>query len=355
MKSSQTITLDLLNTQLVEHKRNMRRLYKLDDVRRMALSQAKRVARGQPACIQPLIVTPGAGETTYNSAKHHKLITIAGHLRLRGNRYLGAKAPKLNCVLRFYANEADMLADMSTENGIRADPGPVSWGLHFRDLLDNEGANLRDLARDSGKSVQTIRELLALLDLAEPVQTLIDNGQLQITAADQLRRIKSAALQAKAAKRFVRSDTPVHQMKLVVDHLLDPAGKSAYQNSTSFKKKIPTQAEEASRLTRWDDAPAAPALEGQPAELDATLEDLRAAARFTCIKCPISTEHGQPEAAWHLATAAAGAVCSGCNMRLIKEACNSCPLPQMLSRVVRQRRQAQARPAVMNVLQGLAA
>lgn len=347
---SKDIVITVLNTQLVEHPKNMRRVYRLSDIAKMALSQANRAKGGKPPCTQPLIVTPGAGVFHYDSKSTRKLTVIAGHLRLRGNRYLGAQAPRLNCLVRFYNTEAEMLADMSTENGVRVDPGPVSWAFHFHSQLES-GVNIRELARDSGKSVPTIRSLLELLDLGAEVQTLIDAGQLPIGAGEHLLKIGNTALQARLARRFVKRATPVAQMVTAVNGVLGQA-----RQARGTTRKVGLRRQETAQPARFDDptdkTPAgnvrkprteaeehgdqAPALVGQPPELTAGLADLRQAAAAQCAACPLTAEHHQVEAAWHLARAATGQTCTACNMRAIKGACAACPLPAMLSRVVRQ-------------------
>lgn len=343
--------VSLLHTQVMDHPRNMRRVYPLDQVRRMALSQGGRAKAGKPALMEPIIVTPGAGETTYDSHKHHKLIIVAGHLRVAGNRFLGKDAPRMSAIVRFYANEAELLADMSTENGMRADPGPASWGVHVQALLD-EGYELRRISRDSGKSVATLRTLLKLKDLCPTAQELVDSGALQLGAAEELLRIPDGRTQAKVARRVAKAHTPIGQIKLVVDHVLEPHQPSPYANKTSFGK-VPKRIDP-EELKRSANVAAAPALSGMPAELETGLDDLRAAARFTCVQCPISAEHGQKEPAWHLARAAAGEVCSACNIRLVKGACGACPLPQMLSRVLRQvNGQRRQQPGMITSLVGV--
>lgn len=319
------------NTQLQRHPRNLRRTYKLADIRRMAVSQSDRARHGEPPCVQPLIVTPGAGERPYDSRKHPKLYIVAGHLRHAGNVYLGQDAPRLNCIIRYYADEATMLADMSAENGIRADVGPVSWAWHYQTQIA-AGKTLRQVARDSGRSLHVVTQALQLLELGQVAQDLIEAGALPIGAAEQLLRITDGRMQGAAAKRFAASGFSVRQIEVAVDALGRPKleskqpGRPSKGGNRGFRRII--------KMERVANAEV-PALVGKPAALNATLGDLRAAARAACHNCEIGSRLKDSEPAWHLATAAAGQVCSACDLRTIKDACLACPLPEMLSRVTR--------------------
>ena len=118
--------LYLPHTRLQRWKNNMRVRYPLNDVRRMGLSQAERARQGKDPCVHDLVITPGPGLRA-NGSRPHLWYIVAGHLRHAGNAWLGAKAPPLNCRVEFYADEAEMLADMSAENGVRSEPSPLGW------------------------------------------------------------------------------------------------------------------------------------------------------------------------------------------------------------------------------------
>lgn len=317
----------LLHTQLQRWPNNMRRRYPLDKVRRMAVSQADRARRGEPPCVQPVIVTPGPGETTYNSKRHPKLYIVAGHLRHAGNAFLKADAPRLNCVLRFYADEADMLADMSAENGIRAELSPIEWARHFQRQLD-AGKTERQVARDAGKSVHTVRSTVRLLELGAAAQELIDTEQLPASAGPVLLRIEDKAQQAEAARRFAKQDFTVAQMDVAVNVLV----KKGQVVNRHGRPKVQRLIKKPERIA----APDVPALVGQPAHSKANLGDLRAAAAATCASCEVNQDARYVEPAWHIAAAAAGQVCTACDLRTIKGACGGCPLPEMLARVTRE-------------------
>lgn len=322
----------MLHTQLQRHPRNMRRTYRLADVRRMAVSQADRARRGEPPCVQPIIVTPGAGERPYDSRKHPKLIIVAGHLRHAGNVYLGREAPRLNCVLRYYANEADMLADMSAENGIRAEVGPVSWAWHYQSQLA-DGKTVGQVARDAGKSVHVVNETLQLLKLGQVAQDLIEAGDLALGACAHLVRVTDGRVQAAAARKFVSAGFSVRQMEVAVDAICGGQAplKRVGRPAKPGKAQPPRRIIKMERVKNVD----VPSLVGKPAALPATLGDLRTAAREICGACEIGGPLNDKEPAWHLATAAAGQVCTACDLRTIKDACSACPLPEMLSRVTR--------------------
>jgi ParB/RepB/Spo0J family partition protein len=317
----------------------MRLRYPLADVRRMALSQAERARRGLDPCIQPLIITPcptplslkgrcvprseaewgGAGGEGEGAQQYY---IIAGHLRHAGNVYLKGQAPLLNCLVRHYPDEAAMLAEMRGENGVRADISPLGWARHYHDSLAADSTlTIQRLVRESGKSLHFVQEHLRLLELAAEAQALIDNGSIHFGALEHLLKLPTAQLQAQAASRFARRHSSLTAIQRGVEALLA-------QRPPKHQRLVKTE------RIKPEAAPAVPATVGLPADLPANLKELRVSAATTCALCS-EKPRGLAEPAWHLALSAAGETCVNCDLRTIKGACGGCPLPEMLSRLVR--------------------
>lgn len=314
--------------QLTRHPRNIRREYPTAAVRRMGLSQAECARSGLAACVQPLVVTVAPG-VAYDPAVHRTFVMVAGHLRHAGNAWLGEKAPPLNCVVRYYATEADMLADMGTENGVREDPGPSGWAIYLRGQLD-AGVPMHQLLRRTGLTLRRVEMLLDMAALAPAVQALLDAGRLPLGAIEHLKRIESPARQAKLARKLADAGATLKQIELAVRGSLN---KSEGGRKTADLLKVKRE------KTRTN----APALDGLPDELAATLGHVRGAAAVACSQCDVGAGLPFHEPAWHVAVEAVMSTCHRCDLRAFETVCKSCPLAEAMRGVVKAvRDQAQA-------------
>lgn len=307
------ILIFLNHAQLQRHPRNMRRTYGTADVRRMAVSQLERARRGEPACVQPLVVTPGPG-VTYDPAMHTTLTIVAGHLRHAGNASLKAASPPLNCLVRHYATDADMVADMGTENGLRADPGVLAWAHYVQGELA-AGVKLHQILQRTGLAMSRVRLLETLLQLATPVQQLVDQGQLALGAVEPLSRVMDPAAQADLARELAQRKATLQQVDLAVKAWLAQQSGDAPAPKGRGRKRVAS----------------VPALEGVPAHLPVTARQVRQAARLACHQCGNDPRLDEP--AWEIAVAAVDQTCNACDLRGFEVVCKSCPLAQAMRSV----------------------
>lgn len=319
-------TIYLHHTHLIRHPRNMRLTYHLADVRRMGLSQIARSRRGLEPCIQPLIITLGPGQTYHPHRHAHATFTIvAGHLRHAGNAWLKKEAPLLNCLVRDYPDEASLLAEMRTENGLRADISPLGWARHFHTSLAADPAlTIHHLARESGKNLHFVKQRLDLLKLTPVAQELIDRGDLPLGAIPLLLELEDPATQAKSAKSFAHSQATLKTIEKRITALLA---------AQAVQRKKPTRS-----------TPKRPAVDGLPASLPKpsdSLSALQTQAASACAKCDIGHTLPLSEPAWHFALKASGETCECCGLQSLKGACGGCPLAEVLTAVVRASRQPQ--------------
>lgn len=319
-------------TQLKRWPANIRRTYHLEDVAAMAQSQAERAERGQPACIHELVVTTRPGH--HYEKRDTSFFIVAGHLRHAGNVQLGKDAPLLNCVVRYYATEADLLADMRTENGQRRDPSPLEWAMHFQSELA-AGVTERDLIKQSGKSKHQLTTYLRLMQLSPVAQQMIDCGDLPIGAIEHLIEVEDLKHQAKIAKRLKGSTLKAIQ-------------KSVTAYLTLKAQSRPTASHQPPATNNQPLTPNRPSTDGLPADVAITAADLRPAACRTCAHCDIGLSIKVAEPAWHIALAAAGKVCDGCDLKRIKNACAGCPLAEMMSRLARTHGLTNNQPPTIN-------
>jgi len=287
-------------SQLHAHPQNARRRFDAADVERMADSMRERIGRGQPPVVQPLIVTLRA-EGGYT--------IVAGHLRHAGAIALGDSAVTLPCVMREYADDAAVLADIGTENGVRVDLTPGEWAGYIASRLE-AGVPMHELMRQTGFSRAKFDHLIAYASLAEAVQVAIDAGELPLSAASQLARIDSKTKQAKVATQAVKRRSTLEQLRAVVDAIATPKQRKA--TGAAIDQAV------------------------QDVDVPATLGDLRNHAAATCRHCAQYDNAVLSEPAWQLARREARAVCASCAAgspgSLI---CQQCPMTLLLTGVVK--------------------
>jgi ParB family transcriptional regulator, chromosome partitioning protein len=93
------------------------------------------------------------------------------------------------------------------ENCVREDLKPVEQAHAFKALMDSEGWTQERLAEELNLSPQTIGRAITLLALPEPVRELVEQGDLPITTAAELRQIKGKDAREKqeaVAKKIAR-------------------------------------------------------------------------------------------------------------------------------------------------------
>jgi ParB-like chromosome segregation protein Spo0J len=273
-------------TQLKRWPANLRKNYDPEAVTRMAVSQAERVARGQPACIHELVITTRPGHH-YESKRDESFFIVAGHLRHAGNAHLGKDAPLLNCVVRYYATGADMLADMRTENGQRVNLSPLEWADHFSQAIA-AGVPEHLLLKQSGQTSNFFQNCLILAKLSKPVQAIIDSGDLSIGAAKHLLEIENDKLQLQLARRL-RGRTIAE-----VEHAVGLVFK---RKDIPRKKTRPAPSAQR-HLGVSKAAPQRPATDNLPAYVPSNATSLRAAAKHACAICNIGRQLPLPEPAW---------------------------------------------------------
>ena len=321
-KNQETL-VHMPHTALDRHPRNMRRRYAPEDVKRMAVNQADRAKRGLDPCVLPIVVTPGPN-LRYNPRRHKRLIIVAGHLRHAGNAWLGKDAPLLNCIVRYYADDQAMQADMSTENGVRADISPLDWAHHLQAQMA-DGKTVKQLARDSGKSVTWINAHLALLELGQGAQALIDQGNLPMSAAEHLIKIQDKRTQDQMARRLAKRRATTAQIEAAITMYLQIARTGRPKPKARVVTKPGAKPKAAQRT----------AVEGLASDAPATIQALRDSAALECSQCGIGDRLPLNELAWHIALTAAGETCDCCNLKMVQDACAGCPLAAALSRVAR--------------------
>lgn len=302
------------HTQLTRHTQNMRREYPTSALRKMGISQQERARSGQACCVQPLVVTVGPG-VEYDPAVHTTFTIVAGHLRHAGNAWLGDDAPPLPCIVRFYLNEAEMLADMGTENGVREDVGVISWGLYLKQQLD-AGVKMHELLKRTGLSLGRAELLVELAGMPGLVQGVFDRGELPLGAVKALRLVDNREQQIELAIKLGQRRATMQQVEMAVRAL----------NSSTAKPR---------KYERRKPAADVPALVDVPADLPASLADVRKGAAKACEACEIGRDLPLDEPAWRIAVEAATSTCTSCDLKTFEQVCKACPLAEAMRNIVK--------------------
>lgn len=294
--------LMLKPSQLLTHPRNMRRFYPADQVREIANSIA-----ASKGVLAPLVIT--------KDAKSGKWLVIDGNMRLAGARLLGEKCPALECKVVDQA-EAEQRLSMVIANQVRYEVDPVSEGLHYKRLQQDEGLTVREISKRTGVYEARITNRKMLADLEEPIQELIIEGKLPADArvANALLQL-TASVRGKLAARLAQNpNTKIATILNACERLGE--GKKAV-------KKLKRPAVELSGVLN--------AGEGKPG-----WKGVREAAKKACHGCiQYEGELRQlPEPAWSMIAHSADKVCGACPLAEAQKICGSCPQVELLRQLV---------------------
>lgn len=134
--------------------------------------------------LQPVRVRFDKGRQRY--------VLIAGERRLRAAKLAGLTA--IDCILlEGNFSREDILREQILENALREDLKPTEQARAFRDLMDAQGWNGKQLAEHLHVHPSTVSRALALLDLADEAREKVDAGELTLTGALSQRRPCSPA------------------------------------------------------------------------------------------------------------------------------------------------------------------
>lgn len=176
---------------------------------------------------QPRAVTlpaaDGAGEET--ATAHYEI--IAGERRYRAARLAGLT--QVPVLVREVADEA-AAAMALIENIQRENLNPLEEAQGIKRLVNEFGLTHEQAAQAVGKSRSAASNLLRLLNLAEPVQTMLMAGDIDMGHARAL-LVLSGAAQITAANQVVARKMNVREAERLVRQLSQPQPASAAQEA----------------------------------------------------------------------------------------------------------------------------
>jgi ParB family chromosome partitioning protein len=144
-----------------------------------------------------------------------KWTIIAGERRYRAA--IRAGLPTLACVeARGNLTPEDILEDQLVENCVREDLRPLEQARAYKALMQRRGWSYRELGEFLHISKGKIAKAVALLELPEPVQELVEQGTLAPNTAYEVSRLETSADQVELARQVVEEGLSADDTSKVV-------------------------------------------------------------------------------------------------------------------------------------------
>jgi ParB family chromosome partitioning protein len=144
---------------------------------------------GSVGLLQPLIVRP---------LEDGRYELVAGERRWRAAQRAGIE--RVPAVVRT-SPEDERLQAALIENMVREDLNPVEQARACAALVDDLGISKEELARRVGRSRAAISNLIRLLDLPDPVLTLLERGDLSEGHGRAILQVRDQDRRARLAKQ----------------------------------------------------------------------------------------------------------------------------------------------------------
>jgi len=128
-----------------------------------------------------------------------KLQLIAGHRRYRELRALGVPFEKIDKKILENISEKEALLIAVSENRFRKDMSAVEEGRAFQSLRKVGRMSIEEIALRYKCSEAYVKDRLALLELPEKIQELIERGEIEMSYAKPINRLKKYGLSAQMA------------------------------------------------------------------------------------------------------------------------------------------------------------
>lgn len=187
----------------------------------------------QQGIVQPVVVTPGSGET---------YTIIAGERRWRAAQRAGLE--EVPVVVKNVDDDRQLLELALVENLQRADLNVIEEAEAFRSLQEAFGLSQEEIGVQVGRSRAAISNALRLLGLPEEIQDMMRDGQLTAGQARPLLSIEDPEEQLALAKRTVAEGLSARQVEALT------SGERKTRKRPSRPGMDPDTAAAAERLTR---------------------------------------------------------------------------------------------------------
>lgn len=162
----------------------------------------------QVGVLQPIVVGPADADGFYP--------LVAGERRLRAAKLVGlAEVP---AVIR-PTDDVSSLAEALIENVQREDLGPLEEAAAYRALMEDFSMTHEQVAQRVGKSRSAITNTVRLLNLAAPIQKLLNEGSLSAGAGRALLTVEYEGKAVAIAEEAARDGWSVRQVEDAVRRL----------------------------------------------------------------------------------------------------------------------------------------
>ena len=204
------------------------------DMRQDALDELAASIKVQ-GVVQPIVV-----RSIGRKGDNERFEIIAGERRWRAAQMAGLA--EIPAVVRDVPDDA-AIAMALIENIQREDLNPLEESRALARLIEEFELTHAEAAEAVGRSRAAVSNLLRLQDLAEKVQPLLEQRQLEMGHARALLGIANAARQFDAARQVVKNGLSVRETERLVRRLLDgskskPAPKASTPNADIRRLEI---------------------------------------------------------------------------------------------------------------------
>ncbi len=181
----------------------------------------------QPVKLRPSPVTPGRFQLIY------------GECRLRGHKKAGLETIKALMDLKI-VTDAAMEEVALIENTGRKDLRPIEEANGMQRLSERYDGDFDKVAAKTGKSRQTVEKRILLLQLDPRVQTMVDNGQITLQAAEKLTEVEEVEKQFAYATMIAKGQMDLNRLTGLVNNApkkgRPPSTGTGNPKTVSFKK-----------------------------------------------------------------------------------------------------------------------
>jgi len=240
--------------------------------------------------LQPLLITP-LGQV------------VAGHRRLAAAKRAGLT--EVPVIVRDLS-PAEQQAVMLVENLQRESLSPVEEAIGYQRLIES-GCTTADAARRVGVTTARISARMVLLKFDDVVRSMFHRGDLPLTAAPVLARVKDPGRLRQLATRAAARNMTIAQLERIVDG-------GAGDKGTPQPQPTPD-----TRVTTNLDVPV---IAGTPGRKEAL-------ARLTALPSTASISLEVLQTAFT-------DTCCACGMEDLPDYCSSCPMVQLIDTVVQR-------------------
>lgn len=185
----------------------------------------------QKGVVQPLIVRPTDVTEMYE--------IVAGERRWRASQIAGLHL--VPAVVRDYSDE-EVLEIAIIENIQREDLNPVEEAMAYRQLMDRFGHTQEKLASSLSRSRSHIANMLRLLQLPDPVLSLLRSGHL---SAGHARALITSPDAVRLAEDVVKKGLSVRDTERLAKGKMAPGKPGTRQSERGSEKDADTRAIEA--------------------------------------------------------------------------------------------------------------